>query len=113
MVYYYVIFPNMLLSLQPDYVLIHRILPLGTSKSKVICDWLFHHDAMTDSKFNPGDAIDFWNMTNKQDWEVCESAQKGISSKAYMPGPYSEFESMLAALDREYLKALDGGSGIQ
>ena len=106
-VYYYVIFPNMLLSLQPDYVLIHRILPLGTSKSTVICDWLFHPDAMTDSKFNPSDAIEFWNMTNKQDWEVCESAQKGIASKVYIPGPYSEFESMIAALDREYLKALD------
>lgn len=106
-VFYYVIFPNMLISLFPDYVLIHRVHPQSPDQSQVICDWLFHPKAMTASDFNPSDAIEFWNMTNKQDWEVCELSQKGIVSKSYVPGPYSEFESMIAALDREYLRALD------
>jgi len=106
-VYYYVIFPNMLVSLHPDYVLIHRVHARNPGQTQIICDWLFHPDAITKPGFDPNDAIEFWNMTNKQDWEVCELAQKGISSKAYVPGPYSEFESMIAALDREYLKALD------
>ena len=47
-------------------------------------------------------------MTNKQDWEISELSQLGISSLAYTPGPYSELESMIAAWDRAYLRALEG-----
>jgi len=47
-------------------------------------------------------------VTNRQDWHVCELAQQGISSRAYAPGLYSTEESLLAAFDREYLKAIEG-----
>ena len=61
---------------------------------------------MSKPDFDPTDAIEFWNTTNKQDWQVSELSQRGISSRAYEPGPYSELESMIAAWDREYLRAL-------
>lgn len=105
-VYYYTIFPNMLLSLHPDYVLIHRIQPQSPSHTRIVCDWLFHPDAIAKPDFDPSDAIEFWNTTNKQDWQVCELSQQGVSSRAYTPGPYAELESMIAAWDRHYLKAL-------
>ena len=35
-------------------------------------------------------------------------SQRGIESRAYTPGPYAELESMIAAWDREYLRALEG-----
>ena len=56
--------------------------------------------------FDPDDAVKFWDMVNKQDWHVCELSQKGISSRAYEPGPYSARESIPAAWDREYLRHL-------
>ena len=40
------------------------------------------------SDFRPEDAIEFWDVTNKQDWHVCELSQQGIASRAYQPGPY-------------------------
>ncbi len=106
LVHYYTVFPNMLLSLFPDYVLIHRIERLRTHQTRVICDWLFAPDTMASSDYDPTGAIEFWNMTNKQDWQVSELSQRGISSRAYQPGPYSALESMIAAWDREYLRAL-------
>ncbi len=105
-VQYYTVFPNLLLSLHPDYVLIHRIDRLATDRTRIVCDWLFHPDAMAEPDFDPSGAIEFWNMTNEQDWEVSRLSQEGISSRAYSPGPYAELESMIAAWDREYLKAL-------
>jgi len=48
-------------------------------------------------------------MTNQQDWEVSSLSQRGISSRAYTPGPYSELESMIAAWDREYLRSIGEG----
>ncbi len=108
LVYYYTIFPNMLLSLHPDYVLVHRIMPLAPDRTRIVCDWLFHPDAMAQPGFDPKDAVQFWNMTNKQDWEVSELSQKGISSPAYRPGPSSDLESMIATWDRQYLAVLEG-----
>ena len=103
-VFYYSIFPNMLLSLHPEYVMVHQLWPQSPERTLIVCDWLFHPDAFQQNEFKPGDAIEFWDITNKQDWHVCELSQKGISSRAYEPGPYSSRESIPAAWDREYLR---------
>ncbi|MEN8374566.1 MAG: aromatic ring-hydroxylating dioxygenase subunit alpha [Gemmatimonadota bacterium] len=108
-VQYYTIYPSMLLSLHPDYVLIHRIERLATDRTRVVCDWLFHPDAMAAPDFDPSGAVEFWNMTNQQDWDVSALSQQGISSRAYTPGPYSELESVIAAWDREYLRSISEG----
>ena len=103
-VFYYSIFPNMLLSLHPDYVMVHQLWPKSPERTLILCDWFFHPEAFDRDDFHPNDGIDFWDMTNRQDWHVCELSQQGISSRAYRPGPYSPRESIPAAWDREYLR---------
>ena len=102
-VFYYSIFPNMLLSLHPEYVMVHQLWPQSPERTLMVCDWFFHPDAFGRKDFRPEDAIEFWDMTNKQDWHVCELSQQGISSRAYEPGPYSCRESIPAAWDEYYL----------
>ena len=96
----------MLLSLHPDYVMYHVIWPIGVDKCKIECNWLFSPKIFSDSKYNPQSAIEFWDKTNLEDWEICEQSQLGISSKKYIPGPYSGQESLLAAYDEHYLNIL-------
>src|SRR5438477_840082 len=103
-VFYYSIFPNMLLSLHPEYVMVHQLWPKSPEGTLIVCDWFFHPDAFNRPDFKPDDAIEFWDMTNKQDWHVCELSQQGISSRAYEPGPYSSRESIPAAWDEYYLR---------
>ncbi len=103
LVYYYTVFPNLFVSLHPDYVLVHRSEPLAVDRTRIHCDWLFHPEAIDDESFDPSGAIEFWDMTNRQDWHLCTLSQQGISSSAYVPGPYAELESQLAAFDRYYL----------
>jgi Rieske 2Fe-2S family protein len=103
-VFYYSIFPNMLLSLHPEYVMVHQLWPQSPQRTLIVCDWLFHPDAFERKDFNPQDAIEFWDMTNKQDWHVCELSQQGIASRAYQPGPFSSRESIPAAWDEYYLR---------
>jgi Rieske 2Fe-2S family protein len=105
-VFYYSIFPNMLLSMHPEYVMVHQLWPQAADRTLIVCDWFFHPDAATRDHFNPEDAIEFWDITNKQDWHVCELSQQGIASRAYEPGPYSSRESIPAAWDREYLRQM-------
>jgi Rieske 2Fe-2S family protein len=104
LVFYYSIFPNMLLSLHPDYVMVHQLQPQSPEQTLIFCDWFFNPEAFKRSDFDPNDAIQFWDMVNKQDWHVCELSQQGIGSRAYEPGPYSARESIPAAWDREYLR---------
>ena len=99
-VYYYAIFPNMLLSLHPDYMLVHTLWPMGPDRTVNICEWHFHPETLAKPGFTASDAIEFWDMTNRQDWHVCELSQAGIASRAYTPGPYSNREDLLYAFDR-------------
>ena len=102
LVWYYGIFPNLLFSPHPDYVLIHQLEPLGLGATQVICSLLFSPAAQDRPDFDPTPAIDFWHQTNAQDWEMCERAQQGVASPAYVPGPYSPRENMVAAFDAHY-----------
>ena len=99
-VYYYAIFPNMLLSLHPDYMMVHTLWPQGPDRTINICEWHFHPEEMRKPGFDPKDAIEFWDLTNRQDWHVCELSQAGIGSRGYTPGPYSNREDLLYAFDR-------------
>jgi Rieske 2Fe-2S family protein len=105
-VFYYSIFPNMLLSMHPEYVMVRQLWPQSPGHTLVLCDWFFHPEAFDRPDFHPDDAIDFWDMTNKQDWHVCELSQQGIASRAYQPGPYSPRESIPASWDREFLRQM-------
>ena len=99
-VYYYAIFPNMLLSLHPDYMMVHTLWPIAPDRTINVCEWHFHPDELARPGFDPSDAVEFWDLTNRQDWHVCELSQAGISSRGYTPGPYSNREDLLYAFDR-------------
>ena len=99
-VYYYAIFPNMLLSLHPDYMMVHSLWPIAPDRTINVCEWHFQPSELARTGFDASDAIEFWDMTNRQDWHVCELSQAGISSRAYRPGPYSNREDLLYAFDR-------------
>jgi Rieske 2Fe-2S family protein len=108
-VYYYSIFPNLLLSLHPDYVMFHTLWPRSPGQTVIQCEWLFHPEASKRAGFQPEDGIDFWDQTNRQDWHVCELSQLGVSSRVYRPSPYSPRESLPAAFDRYYRGVMGRG----
>jgi Rieske 2Fe-2S family protein len=99
-VFYYAIFPNLLISAHPDYVMVHTLRPLAHDRTQLICDFLFQPSELARPDFSAASILDFWDMTNRQDWHVCELAQQGIRSRGYSPGPYSNREDLLYAFDR-------------
>ncbi len=106
-VYYYCLLPNFFLNLHPDYMLTFTMWPKAADQTEIICEWHFHPDEIKKPGFNPNDAVEFWDITNKQDWELSDLAQQGISSKGYQPGPYSNREELLLALDRFVLQRVE------
>jgi len=98
-VYYIVLWPNMLISLHPDYVMTHRVRPIDAERSHVVCEWLFEPSTMARPGFDASDAVEFWDLVNRQDWGVCERQQAGTRSRSYVPGRYSLMEDMVHTFD--------------
>ena len=102
-VFYYFVYPNLLLSLHPDYMMVHTLWPLGVDRTRIVCEWHFHPAEMAKADFQADDAVDFWDLTNREDWKIVELSQLGIQSRAYTPGPYSRREELLFAFDQTVL----------
>jgi Rieske 2Fe-2S family protein len=81
------LFPNLLISAHPDYVLTHRLSPVAPGRTRVECQWLFPPGVA-----DPSYAVGFWDLTNRQDWAACESVQRGLASPHYRPGPLAPGE---------------------
>jgi Rieske 2Fe-2S family protein len=91
-VIYVHIFPNVLVSLHPDYVMVHRLVPLAADHTRIECTWAFAPESLAQPGFDPGYAIEFWDITNRQDWRACESVQRGLASPHAAAGPLSPDE---------------------
>jgi phenylpropionate dioxygenase-like ring-hydroxylating dioxygenase large terminal subunit len=98
-VYYFVIWPNLLISLHPDYQMTHRVVPIEPGRTYIACEWFFDPEDMARPDFDPSDAVEFWDLTNRQDWHVCELQQAGTASRAYTAGRYTGMESGVHSFD--------------
>jgi Rieske 2Fe-2S family protein len=84
--YGFVLWPNLFVNLLPDHVILHTLLPTGPETARVVCDWLFDPAEIAKPGFDPQDTVDVFDITNRQDWDVCERTQLGMHSRAYADG---------------------------
>jgi Rieske 2Fe-2S family protein len=95
-------YPNLMLSLSADHVAAFILLPVDAGRTRIVVDFLFHPDEIARPTFDPSDAVDFWDLVNRQDWVVCESVQSGMTSRRFEAGYYAPMEDL--SLDvRRYL----------
>lgn len=114
-VMYVVAYPNLLISLHPDYVMTHLMTPLAADRTHVECAWAFPKDVAAQPDFDPSYAVDFWDLTNRQDWAACESVQRGLSSPHARPGPLAPDEDgvyqFVTRVARAYADSVDRAPG--
>ena len=48
---------------------------------------------------DPCAAVEFWDLTNRQDWHACELQQRGTASPAFRAGRYANNEASVHAFD--------------
>jgi Rieske 2Fe-2S family protein len=105
------LYPNLLLSIAPDYAMTHTLWPLAPGRTRVVCEWMFPEEVASAEGFDAKDVLDFWDLTNRQDWELCARVQHGASSRGYRQGPYHEMELCVYTFDSWYLKYMSGDRG--
>jgi glycine betaine catabolism A len=91
-VMYVAVLPNLLISLHPDYVMTHLLTPITPDLTRISCSWAFPPDVVEREDFDPSYAVDFWDLTNKQDWAACEGVQRGIKAPSFVAGPLAPEE---------------------
>jgi Rieske 2Fe-2S family protein len=98
-IHYYVLWPLGFVSIHPDYLLVHRLVPVAADRTTVICEWYFDPGSIALPDFDPAQAIAFWDLTNRQDWKVCEMQQVGTRSRSWTSGRYADQEASVHAFD--------------
>lgn len=97
------IYPNFLLSLSPEHAAAFYLYPQTPQHTRVICDFLFHPQAIAQPDFDPSDAVEFWDLINRQDWAICQRVQEGMRCRVHQFGYYAPMEDM--SLDiRRYVR---------
>lgn len=98
-----VAYPNLLLSAAAEHIAAFTLWPMAPDHTRIACEFLFHRDEIAKSSFDPADVVDFWDIVNKQDWQICESVQDGMRSRGFRGGFYAPMED--PSLDiRRYLE---------
>jgi phenylpropionate dioxygenase-like ring-hydroxylating dioxygenase large terminal subunit len=96
---YYLVWPNIFLSIHPDYLLVHTLRPTAVGHTRITCEWLFEPATMARPDFDPSGAVEFWDLTNRQDWHVCELQHRGTASQSWVAGRFSNDEPSVHAFD--------------
>jgi phenylpropionate dioxygenase-like ring-hydroxylating dioxygenase large terminal subunit len=105
------LYPNMMLSLSSDHVAAFTLWPLAPGRTRIDCDLLFLPDEIARHGFDPSDAVEFWDLVNRQDWRICEAVQDGMGSTVFDTGFYAPMEDL--SLDiRRYVADLLGDTSV-
>ena len=109
-VMYVAVLPNLLISLHPDYVMTHLLTPLAPDRTRIRCSWAFPAEVANAEGFDPAYAVDFWDLTNRQDWAACESVQRGMKAPQFEPGPLAPSEDGVYQFVTYVARAYQGSS---
>jgi Rieske 2Fe-2S family protein len=105
------VFPNLLLDCLPDNVLYTILWPLSAERTAITCGLLLEPETIARPDLDPGEVAEFHDLINRQDWEICERAQKGVRSRGFERGIYPPQEKYVYAFDRRYLRERGRAAG--
>ena len=105
-------YPNLLLSAAAEHIAAFMVWPMAADMTRIACEFLFHETAIDKPEFDPGDVVDFWDVVNRQDWQICESVQDGMRSRGFRGGFYAPMEDPSLDIKRYLEKHLGDLSNL-
>src|SRR3954451_18065502 len=96
-VVYYLLFPNTLISLHPDYVMLHTLWPRAFNRTEVVCEWFFEPATMQAPACEPSDAVGFWAQVSREYANVSSATKTATPGSGSDPGRFisREFEVLV------------------
>ena len=85
-------YPSTWCHFQGDHVLTFRLLPTGPGTSQLRTTWLVPEGAVEGEDYDRERLTEVWLKTNEQDAALVALTQRGVTSPAFVPGPYAPVE---------------------
>jgi choline monooxygenase len=85
---YYWVYPNLMLNWYEGYLDTNLVIPLGIDRTAVLFDFYFADTSPPSSARNK-QSVDVSERIQDEDHAICESVQRGLSSRAYRAGRLS------------------------
>lgn len=98
--------PNAWLHVLSDHAVTFSVRPLSPDRTLVRTTWLVHRDAVEGVDYDLEALTSVWRRTNEQDGSFVARAQRGATSPAYEPGPYTLSEYQVEEFCTWYLDRL-------
>ncbi|MDI7862121.1 aromatic ring-hydroxylating dioxygenase subunit alpha [Rhizobiaceae bacterium n13] len=105
------VYPNLFVSLSSDHAACFLLTPKGPCLTRVDCIFLFEQQEIEKPGFDPSDAVEFWDLVNRQDWSVCERVQRGMTSRVHDFGYYAPMEDLSLDIRRYVTSRLGPDAG--
>jgi Rieske 2Fe-2S family protein len=77
------------LDLYADYASALVYYPISIDRTQMVHQWFVHEDAEEGVDYDVAAVTEMGDLINRQDEELCEVVQAGITSRRYVPGPLS------------------------
>ena len=107
--------PNLFVDVTSTSFILTALFPEGPDRTLVMGEYLFAPDVaqnLDGAATGMGEIVEFSELVGRQDYEVCELVQKGVSSRAFTTGILVDKDAEVVAFNRMYREAmiaLDGG----
>jgi Rieske 2Fe-2S family protein len=95
------LFPLLLTSLQPDYLLLYRLSPLAPDRTRITFEVWFHPAANVEAPA----VYELWDEINAEDRAIIEDQQRNARSRSFSPARYEPVEEGMHAFDRLVARA--------
>ncbi len=84
-----------------DHAVMITYVPQHAARTDVVAKWLVRKGAKPGVDYDPARLRWLWDETTKQDKDIIELNARGVATRGYVPGPYSQLETHVAGfLDR-------------
>jgi Rieske 2Fe-2S family protein len=101
------VYPSMFLDVDGSTALATAIHPTGPRSCRLVTEYLFSPEAFDDPEFDPGPVVEFNDLVTRQDKEVCERVQRGVTSRAFDHGVFPAKDAWVHELDQRYLRDVE------
>ena len=74
----------------------------------IVNEFLFHPGEMAKPGFDPSDAVEFWDLVNRQDWAICETHPELAGIVVDEPDDLEGEPRVLVDLFRQHVSSASG-----
>lgn len=88
-IFYYFVFPNLMLNIMPNRLQVNLIVPLSHDRTEVIFDYFYRDITSEAAQKLIREDWAYSELVQQQDIDICERVQQGLASRAYDQGRLS------------------------